>query len=52
LTFEKKNAEAAAMLREKGVVLSQWAPRNFKSSATLRKLRGLSLLTHLKQKLW
>ncbi len=26
LTFEKKNAEAAAMLREKGVTLSQWAP--------------------------
>jgi TRAP-type mannitol/chloroaromatic compound transport system substrate-binding protein len=26
LTFEKKNAEAAAMLREKGVVLSQWSP--------------------------
>lgn len=26
LTFEKANAEAAAELREKGVVLSQWAP--------------------------
>ncbi len=26
LTFEKKNAEAAASLREKGVTLSQWAP--------------------------
>ena len=26
LTFEKANAEAAASLREKGVVLSQWAP--------------------------
>ena len=25
LTFEKKNAEAAAMLREQGVTLSQWA---------------------------
>ncbi|WP_146343775.1 TRAP transporter substrate-binding protein [Falsiphaeobacter marinintestinus] len=26
LTFEKANAEAAAMLREQGVTLSQWAP--------------------------
>ena len=26
LTFEKKNAEAAAQLREQGVTLSQWAP--------------------------
>lgn len=26
LTFEKKNAEAAAQLRDKGVILSQWAP--------------------------
>ncbi len=26
LTFEKKNAEAAATLREKGVTLSQWSP--------------------------
>ena len=26
LTFEKKNAEAAAGLKEKGVTLSQWAP--------------------------
>ncbi len=26
LTFEKKNAEAAASLREKGVTLSQWSP--------------------------
>ena len=26
LTFEKKNAEAAAMLREQGVTLSQWSP--------------------------
>ncbi len=26
LTFEKKNAEAAAALRAKGVTLSQWAP--------------------------
>lgn len=26
LTFEKKNAEAAASLKEKGVTLSQWAP--------------------------
>ena len=26
LTFEKKNAEAAASLRAKGVTLSQWAP--------------------------
>ncbi len=28
LTFEKKNAEAAAMLREQGVTLSQWAPED------------------------
>jgi TRAP-type C4-dicarboxylate transport system substrate-binding protein len=26
LTFEKKNAEAAALLRTQGVTLSQWAP--------------------------
>ncbi|MDJ0612805.1 MAG: TRAP transporter substrate-binding protein [Rhizobiaceae bacterium] len=26
LTFEKKNAEAAAQLKEQGVTLSQWAP--------------------------
>ena len=26
LTFEKKNAEAAASLREKGITLSQWSP--------------------------
>ncbi len=26
LTFEKKNAEAAAQLRQQGVTLSQWAP--------------------------
>jgi TRAP-type mannitol/chloroaromatic compound transport system, periplasmic component len=26
LTFEKKNAEAAAQLRADGVTLSQWAP--------------------------
>lgn len=28
LTFEKKNAEAAAKLREQGVTLSQWAPED------------------------
>ncbi|PWJ19229.1 TRAP transporter substrate-binding protein [Jannaschia seohaensis] len=28
LTFEKKNAEAAAMLREQGVTLSQWSPED------------------------
>jgi TRAP-type mannitol/chloroaromatic compound transport system substrate-binding protein len=30
LTFEKKNAEAAATLREQGVTLSQWAPEELK----------------------
>src|SRR6056297_1767347 len=28
LTFEKQNAEAAAMLREEGVTLSQWSPED------------------------
>lgn len=28
LTFEKKNAEAAAQLREQGVTLSQWGPED------------------------
>lgn len=39
LTFEKKNAEAAAMLREKGVVLSQWAPEE------LQKFRNAAQAT-------
>jgi TRAP-type C4-dicarboxylate transport system substrate-binding protein len=36
LTFEKKNAEAAAMLREQGVTVSEWSPEDraaFRSAA-------------------
>lgn len=36
LTFEKKNAEAAAELRENGVTLSQWAPEE------LQKFRNVA----------
>lgn len=36
LTFEKKNAEAAAQLREQGVTLSQWAPEE------LQKFRNVA----------
>ncbi len=39
LTFEKKNAEAAAMLREKGVVLSEW------SAEELQKFRDAAQAT-------
>lgn len=35
LTFEKKNAEAAAMLREQGVTLSQWAPEELQKFRTV-----------------
>ena len=31
LTFEKKNAEAAAQLREAGVTLSQWSPEDLQT---------------------
>ena len=31
LTFEKKNAEAAASLKAKGVTLSQWSPSDLQS---------------------
>lgn len=39
LTFEKKNAEAAATLREKGITLSQWAPEE------LQKFRDVAQST-------
>jgi TRAP-type mannitol/chloroaromatic compound transport system substrate-binding protein len=39
LTFEKKNAEAAATLREQGVTLSQWAPEE------LQKFRNAAQAT-------
>ncbi|MEO1473824.1 MAG: TRAP transporter substrate-binding protein [Pseudomonadota bacterium] len=39
LTFEKKNAEAAAQLREQGVTLSQWAPEE------LQKFRNAAQAT-------
>ncbi len=39
LTFEKKNAEAAAMLRKQGVTLSQWSPEE------LQKFRDVAQST-------
>ena len=39
LTFEKKNAEAAAELREKGVTLSEWSPEE------LQKFRNAAQAT-------
>jgi len=39
LTFEKANAEAAALLREQGVTLSQWAPEE------LQKFRNAAQAT-------
>lgn len=35
LTFEKKNAEAAAQLREQGVTLSQWDPEELQKFRTV-----------------
>ena len=62
LTFEKKNAEAAAMLREQGVTLHQWSPeelQKFRNAAqaswpefaTTPEAKALvkSHLTYLKQ---